>query len=236
MKIKFKSITAICLSVITFFTINVKAMPIGNKLPDQANKISYLKNYNDFDWEQERERERQIFREYKEQRKKEAAQYKKTHPNSNGVFPAGENGDVLITQDSSSVSWIPFIGHAGMIKDKQYGETVESNPERGVFFGTYDDQWAGKHSLCIMECTEVNDHDRLRALEWAVAQEGKPYNYNFFDRYREDCFYCSQLVWFAYRHGGNTDLCDGDVWPVIYNCVSPAVLYRSQYLTAVYER
>ena len=43
---------------------------------------------------------------------------------------------------------------------------------------------------------------RARLAEFLLAQAGKPYNLNLLDPEREDAYYCSQLVYRAYRHIG----------------------------------
>jgi len=43
---------------------------------------------------------------------------------------------------------------------------------------------------------------RRAAADYCLAQVGKPYNRRFSDPYREDSFYCSQLLWRAYRRQG----------------------------------
>jgi len=43
---------------------------------------------------------------------------------------------------------------------------------------------------------------RLDVVEFCLAQVGKSYNLNFLDPDREDAYYCSQLVYKAYRRCG----------------------------------
>lgn len=191
--------------------------------------------YEDFDWEKERAYEKQIFDDYREQHEKEAQKYLKEHPelnlkNDDNKFPAGVRGDVILTEDSSSVASIPFIGHAGMIRSATH--TVESNPEKGVFYGNWKDNWAKRTTLHIMECQTAEDNDcKDEICSWAEAQKGKEYNWNYFDRKTQDKFYCSQLVWSAYKNGGNIDLCP-DAW----NLVSPANIYKSELLSSIYTK
>lgn len=47
--------------------------------------------------------------------------------------------------------------------------------------------------------------DRNAAL-WCKKKVGKPYNWNYFDVRTRQKFYCSQLIWAAYKDKYNIDL------------------------------
>ncbi len=49
---------------------------------------------------------------------------------------------------------------------------------------------------------EEQEHIRLNVADFLLTQLGKPYNLNFLDPDREDAYYCSQLIYKAYRRNG----------------------------------
>jgi uncharacterized protein YycO len=68
---------------------------------------------------------------------------------------------------------------------------------------------------------------RLEVAGFCLAQVGKPYNLNFLDPDREDAFYCSSLIYQAYRHSGfdlNTHLAIASL-PETHRIIFPQELW-----------
>jgi Uncharacterized distant relative of cell wall-associated hydrolases len=185
-----------------------------------------------FDWAAERAREEAIFDKFEKMYKN------KSYPKMLNAYSFDNcvGGEALVTRDSSSTPDIPFIGHAGIVREAW--RTVESGASDGVHEGT-STEWLGKDektgkyykkTVFILKCPEkYNKTEPVQ--EWAYMQKGKPYNWNFFDRKRTDKYYCSQLVCRAYLEALNIDLCPGAV-----SYVSPADILKSSKLTVYWSR
>ena len=84
------------------------------------------------------------------------------------------------------------------------------------------------YGLNVNETTTAQD---AAAANWCYSQIGKPYNYNFFDRDTRNSFYCSQLVWAAYKDLYGIDL-DTSAWG---NAVYPTELVMSSHTSTIYS-
>ncbi|NJK32884.1 MAG: hypothetical protein HC927_11020 [Deltaproteobacteria bacterium] len=49
---------------------------------------------------------------------------------------------------------------------------------------------------------DAPEHVRRAAAEYAIAQDGKPFNHAYLNKNRTDAFYCTQLIWRAYLEAG----------------------------------
>lgn len=54
----------------------------------------------------------------------------------------------------------------------------------------------------VMRCESADDKQIETLTDYALKQIGKNYNSNFIDKLTEESFYCSQLVWAAYKKAG----------------------------------
>jgi uncharacterized protein YycO len=133
----------------------------------------------------------------------------------------------LETSSSGSLSWAG--GHAGISYNNYY--TVESwgkGNKRGVQL--WDNDWNIRytHFEALTTHSTTTEQDAATA-DKAYSYIGKPYNYNFFNINQSNSFYCSQLVWYAYKHKLNIDLNDGGaVWPVDLTQTDKAFAVYSQ--------
>lgn len=185
-----------------------------------------------FDWTAERAREEAIFDKFEKMYKN------KSYPKMLNAYSFDDcvGGEALVTKDSPNTPKIPFIGHAGIVKEAWY--TVESNPDTDVHEGTAN-EWLGKDkstgkyykkTVFILKCPDKYNQTQP-VEEWAREQIGKEYNWNFFDRKRTDKYYCSQLVWRGYLDNLGIDLCPGAV-----SYVTPADILNSSKLTVYWSR
>ncbi len=122
-------------------------------------------------------------------------------------FSVAKKGDVLLVHDGFVV-W-GWHSHAGIF----YGgtgiyATIESNanqnyfgdPNPGVHYEPIS-HWNNDYDFCrIMRVNTwpLSTSYRAKAAEYARAQLGKPYNFNWLWKWATDKFYCSQLVWAGY--------------------------------------
>ena len=124
-------------------------------------------------------------------------------PLRDGSYPE-RPGVILVTPDKYK-GLIP-TGHAAIIWTKY--QVVEALAE-GVVTGNND--WYKSHKkqaygVGVYATTNAQDN---AASNWAYAQIGKPYNYNYYNTSTRSKFYCSQLVWAAFKDLYNIDL---DTW------------------------
>lgn len=116
-----------------------------------------------------------------------------------GSYPS-RRGVILVTGDKFS-GLIP-TGHAAIVWDQDF---VVESVSKGVTSGP--NNWNKAKTTCYgvttYNTTAIQD---ARAADWTVTQIGKPYNYNFLDKNMRKKFYCSQLVWAAYKNRLGLDL------------------------------
>lgn len=141
-----------------------------------------------------------------------------------GTYPTYK-GTILVTADKFS-GIIP-TGHAAIIF--RYDTVVESLAE-GVTWGPNDWNYS-KSTAYGAEVKGVTSLQAQNAANWCFNQEGKPYNYEFFNTMTRDKFYCSQLVWAAFYDLYGVDISTMDFGTAIYpmeilNSSNVQVTYR----------
>lgn len=110
-------------------------------------------------------------------------------------------------------------GHAGITgASPYYGAIIESNKGTGVraHWGTWEKQHNGQ--IWQLTVTTTSLAEDKAAAERAAGQIGKPYNTNFYDVWRRDRYYCSQLVWASFRDtaGNKADISLNDYGAAIH--------------------
>lgn len=109
-----------------------------------------------------------------------------------GSYPT-RKGIIMVTSDAFK-GLIP-TGHAAIIYSS--GTVVESL-SRGVVTGS--NNWnATKSQAYGVTARATSGTQDSTAANWAYGQRGKPYNLNYFDTGTRARFYCSQLVWAAFK-------------------------------------
>jgi uncharacterized protein YycO len=113
-----------------------------------------------------------------------------------GKYPT-RPGTILVSTDPWFSSFgVGFgLGHSAIVLNGNY--VVESLP-KGVVKGNND--WANRYEgifgVTVKSTTARQD---AAAVAWARSKIGKPYNYNFYNMKTRAKFYCSQLVWAAFK-------------------------------------
>ncbi len=116
--------------------------------------------------------------------------------NSRGYVPMP--GDILLAEDSS-----PVPMHAGIVYDST--QVIEAQAEGVVlenlskWYNAYDSFWVKRIKNSSYAMT-------LAARNYAYSKLGYPYNYNFFDYKNTSRFYCTSLVYRAWRSGAGINL------------------------------
>lgn len=142
------------------------------------------------------------------------------------------DGVICIT-DSYASSPLFNNGHAGIVGvAPNYYCVVEANPGSGVknVWGNWSYKYKDKTVWQVGVTSTTVEQDQA-AAEWATKQVGKPYNGSFLNKTKTDSFYCSQLVWAAYKYTAGVDL---DTWRYA-SAVHPFELYLSDKTTLIYR-
>lgn len=110
---------------------------------------------------------------------------------------------------------------------------IESNPADGV--QAKRKTWGDANQVWQLEVRNTTLAQDRAAAQWAANQIGKGYNYNFYDVWNRNRFYCSQLVWAAYRDtvGPRADISLNDYGAAIHpyelrDHSNTAVIYRKK--------
>lgn len=116
-----------------------------------------------------------------------------------GTYPT-EKGQILVTSDSY-LGFIP-CGHSAIV----YSPTnVVEAGFSGVTLG--NNNWVDtKESIYGVSVTKTSPTENALAADWCYTKIDKPYNYNYFNTKTRDKFYCSQLIYAAFKDNFNIDL------------------------------
>lgn len=119
-------------------------------------------------------------------------------------------------------------GHVGMIApENYYNSIVEAVPE-GVRIEP--GQWNDGKIWQVIVNTTTGEQDR-EAAQWAADKQGMPYHHNFVDTSPRDRFYCSHLVWAAYKDVTRVDIGKGRWLSIIF----PYELMNTNDTTLIYR-
>ncbi|HPU62643.1 MAG TPA: YiiX/YebB-like N1pC/P60 family cysteine hydrolase [Mobilitalea sp.] len=118
---------------------------------------------------------------------------------STGTYPT-RKGVILVTADK--FKGILPLGHAAIIYSASY--VVEALSD-GVVLGK--NNWNTTRETCygvtVSSTTATQD---AQAADYCYNQLNKPYNYNYFNMGTREKFYCSHLVWAAFKDLFGIDL------------------------------
>lgn len=130
---------------------------------------------------------------------------------STRAYPT-RKGTFLVTKDGKLGE---LVGHAGMVYSSKL--TVESFPGSGKGVGTYSNTWNSKYKTVYgLSSKNVPASKDSAAADYAYAQKGKPYNSSFSNTETTSKFYCSQLVYKAFKEKAGINLNQGGwiVFPI----------------------
>lgn len=118
---------------------------------------------------------------------------------ASGKYPT-RKGTILVTADAYK-GLIP-TGHAAIVWSSS--KVIESTA-KGVVWGKNNWRQTKKtvYGLTVRGTTAKQD---AAAADWCRKQIGKKYNYNYFNKSTRAKFYCSQLVWAAFKDLYKIDL------------------------------
>lgn len=138
--------------------------------------------------------------------------------NTYGNYPK-RPGVILVTTDNTT-------GHAGIVWSTY--STVESMYGSGV--QRYDNDWNTRYNQVFGVTVKATDANQDNAASnWCYNQIGKPYNANLLNTSTRSSFYCSQLVWAAFKDKYNINIDDdgGIIYPVdLVNSAKTSAIYH----------
>ncbi|SFJ11330.1 Uncharacterized protein YycO [Terrisporobacter glycolicus] len=144
-------------------------------------------------------------------------------------------GVILVTSDGKSGQ---LLGHAGIIYTPK--KTIESFPasglaadsgksKNGVYY--YDNIWNKRfEKVYALNVKNTSKKIDASAADYAEYYIGKPYNWNFADIETNKKFYCSQLVYKAYKHKAHKNLNYGK------GPVHPIDLVKTKHTSIIYSK
>jgi uncharacterized protein YycO len=94
--------------------------------------------------------------------------------------------------------------HTGMVVTGPDGtlHLAEATPERNVSVLPLEQAMSSFSQAFMLLRVDAPPGVRRAAADYAAAQAGKPFSEAYWHKARTDGYYCSQLVWAAYRHAG----------------------------------
>ncbi len=148
------------------------------------------------------------------------------HPYPYWVKP----GDIVIGHSSSTDPFIPgYWTHTGIIAyySYYYGDwiVVEAKAEGVVL--TPLSEFLERYDTVAVLRVSTSDNVRYDAVLFALEQVGKPYDFFWLSKQvYGDSYYCSELVWAAYKAAGGPDIDKNPGWSWTYAYgVAPQEIY-----------
>lgn len=140
-------------------------------------------------------------------------------------------GVILTTMDKGNGK-MGLLGHAAIVySDRDVVESVLQN-NAGVIMGP--NNWDKNTNTCIAVTVSGTSMEQdAAAADWCEKQLGKPYNYDFLDTETRSCFYCSHLIWAAYKDCLGIDL---NTTHNFGTAIHPAELVASSRTYKIYEK
>ena len=190
----------------------------SNTVPNELKGIDFSKPPS----QKEQERIMDYYRKYN----KEVCEKISREPNKQSSsskkdkrtkYAVGTYGDILYAYEFC-VSFLcgSIIGHAGIVStDRRW--TIESYPARGARMAhitgkarrengvrKYENAWKKSSKVMGLRVKTAKKRHYMGAAKYAMKQAAlrKSYNWNLCNKYTERKFYCSQLVWRAWKQQG----------------------------------
>jgi uncharacterized protein YycO len=131
-----------------------------------------------------------------------------------------QNGDLVFGSHVANYMTWGRYNHVGIVANAARGEIIESTASIGTDKpGVRSTDWTKFASdyahVGIVRVRGASSEQLSRVVQWVTDRKGKPYRWPIImglDKNDESRFYCSQLVWRAYKQVMNIDLdSDGGV-------------------------
>jgi len=159
------------------------------------------------------------------------------HPYPWNVVP----GDIVIGHNPNSDPFIPgYWTHTGMIAYFDYNANewvvVEAWDDPSAVRLVYLSDFLRRYDTVAVLRVATSDYVRQNAVYFALQQLGKPYDWGWYTKQvYDDKYYCSELVWAAYKAAGGPDIDANPGWSWKYaNGVAPQEVYDDSDTYVVY--
>ena len=212
-----------CLAIVCLVALNlVISVPIYANDQEEKGKSEKIFDMNTFNETVEKAEKKSIVADKTEQN---GTGLKITSKTRLSVYPT-RKGVILVTKDKYK-GLIP-TGHAAIIYSK--GTVIESL-SKGVIKGKND--WKKSKGTCYgVTVKSTNQKQDESSANGCKGKIGKPYNYNFLNVNTRKKFYCSQLVWAAYKDKYNINLNTSDFGKAVH----PMELVATSKTYKIYEK
>lgn len=142
-----------------------------------------------------------------------------------GSYPS-RKGVILVTPDKYAGL---AIGHAAIIfVDGKVTESLQNGVQWGK--NNWNTAKSQAYATSVRATSATQDST---ASTWASNQRGKPYNWFYWDVSRRDAFYCSQLVWAAFKDNFGINLNNPDV---VGAAIHPMELVNTSKVYLIYRK
>ena len=140
-------------------------------------------------------------------------------------------------------SWTDYIipgywTHTGLIAyyDSSLGDWIVVEASKDGVVLTPLTEFLSRYDAVAVLRVDTDDATRLAAVEFALQQLGKPYDYLWFTKQvYGDSYYCSELVWASYKAAGGPDVDENPGWSWTYAYgVAPQEVYDDDDTYVVY--
>lgn len=122
----------------------------------------------------------------------------------------------------------PFYIENYLIRDNEKNEKIVKVLLLGDI-SNMEKYSASCYGISVKGTTVDEDNE---ASNWCYRQLGKPYNYNYFNVSTRKKFYCSQLVWAAFKDNYGIDLDTSDFGDAVH----PMELVNSSKTYTIYKK
>jgi uncharacterized protein YycO len=146
-----------------------------------------------------------------------------------GVYPT-QKGKILVSADWYK-NRVP-TGHAAIVIDQSSAYTALPG---GVTIEPNDWYEPSRYQTAYgVDVTKATEEQEANAADWCQQHLGKPYNYLFIFPCRTDAYYCSSMIWQAYKANAGIDLDTAAYNCLFFRIVHPMELVDSSKTSLVY--
>lgn len=142
-----------------------------------------------------------------------------------------ENYLIRDNEKNEKIVKVLLLGDISNMEKYSASSTIVESLSNGVTTGPND--WNTSKTSCYgisVKGTTVDEDNE--ASNWCYRQLGKPYNYNYFNVSTRKKFYCSQLVWAAFKDNYGIDLDTSDFGDAVH----PMELVNSSKTYTIYKK
>jgi len=158
-----------------------------------------------------------------------------SHPYPTGLKP----GDIVIGHSPTTDPFIPgYWTHTGIIAyyDSQQGEWMVVEAKASGVVLTPLSEFLQRYDTVAVLRVSTSDSVRSQAVQFALARLGYGYDYWWPSKHvYGDRYYCSELVWAAYKASGGPDIDENPGWSWTYAYgVAPQEIYDDSDTYVIY--